>query len=126
MRTITRTKWIQYERQIDNPSMRVFCFPMQAEVHYFMQDGTNILMSQLKYFPSELPGRESRIDEQPLRVMSVAIDAIVEEIEPYLTENMAFVGHSMGKYAGLRSSQSIVFQKSSYSETCISLWSCTT
>ena len=96
MRTITRTKWIQYERQIDNPSMRVFCFPYAGGSALFYARWYKYLDESAEVFPIQLPGRESRIDEQPLRVMSVAIDAIVEEIEPYLTENMAFVGHSMG------------------------------
>jgi len=80
MRTITRTKWIQYERQIDNPSMRVFCFPYAGGSALFYARWYKYLDESAEVFPIQLPGRESRIDEQPLRVMSVAIDAIVEEI----------------------------------------------
>lgn len=94
--TVINTKWIQYQRLSNHPSMRIFCFPYAGGSALFYARWFRHLDENAEVFPVQLPGRESRINEPLLRVMSVAIDSIVEEITPYLTEHMAFVGHSMG------------------------------
>jgi surfactin synthase thioesterase subunit len=43
-----------------------------------------------------LPGRERRIREPGIRSMSVLIDALAQEVEPWLGEPMAMFGHSLG------------------------------
>lgn len=91
-----KTKWIQYEKTSENPAMRIFCFPYAGGSALFYSKWHKYLDNSADVFPIQLPGRESRITEPPLRVMSVALNCILEEIEPYLTDNMAFVGHSMG------------------------------
>ena len=94
--TALNTRWIQYQKTSDTPSMRLFCFPYAGGSALFYSRWFKYLDEDAEVFPIQLPGRESRIDEPLQRVMSVVIDKIVEEIAPLLTENTAFIGHSMG------------------------------
>ena len=94
--TAVDTPWIQYQKTSDDPSMRIFCFPYAGGSALFYARWFRYLDENAEVFPIQLPGRESRIDEPLLRVMSVVINKIVEEISPYMTENTAFLGHSMG------------------------------
>ena len=91
-----KTKWIQYEHSAENPKHRIFCFPYAGGSALFYAKWYTHISSHVDVFPIQLPGRESRMKEKPIRDMNEALERIIRHIEPLLTENYSFVGHSMG------------------------------
>jgi medium-chain acyl-[acyl-carrier-protein] hydrolase len=75
---------------------RLFCFPYAgagALAYRFLGDA---LREIAEVAPLRLPGRETRIAEQPLRDMEELVAAIEPVILPFLDVPYAFYGHSMG------------------------------
>lgn len=54
------------------------------------------LPPQIDVAPVQLPGRETRLDEVPLRRVEAVVDQLAGELTPYLDLPYALLGHSMG------------------------------
>jgi surfactin synthase thioesterase subunit len=84
-----------------NPSarLRLFCFPYAGvgASAYFAWRG---LHPGIELIVAQLPGRENRFGEAPLREMSAIVAELAEAIRPYSDRPCAFFGHSMGAVVG--------------------------
>lgn len=88
--------WIVRPRSSTAPRLRLFCFP-------YAGGGPSAFRRWIAHFPQDvecclvqLPGKESRVLEPPVRRMEGLVDAIHSAIEPLLDRPFAFFGHSMG------------------------------
>ncbi len=76
----------------DATAERLFCFPHAG--------GGTILFpgkpAGVALCPVRLPGRESRLAEEPFHRMKPLVEALAAAIDPYVDQPFAFFGHSMG------------------------------
>jgi medium-chain acyl-[acyl-carrier-protein] hydrolase len=56
----------------------------------------NSLPGELEVCPVQIPGRESRLREQPFTRLEPMVQALVEGLQPYFDLPFLFFGHSMG------------------------------
>ena len=87
--------WFPYiESQPGKP--RLFCFPYAGAGALAYRPWIAPLSPAVSVCPVRLPGRETRINEEPLQSMAALVKAIDAAITPYLDHPFAFFGHSMG------------------------------
>ncbi len=96
--TISKT-FVKFGAPNPHAKSRLFCFP-------YAGGGASAFRSWQKRLPDveiialQLPGRESRVGETPLRTMQSAIELVEQTILPYLDRPFYFFGHSMGALIG--------------------------
>ena len=91
MKQRVRPPW--FPRCSSGDSARLFCFP-HAGAGTLAYRGFQI--PGYDTCPALLPGREDRAKEPPFEDMTQLVKAIAEAIQPHLTPNSVFFGHSMG------------------------------
>jgi medium-chain acyl-[acyl-carrier-protein] hydrolase len=81
-----------------NPAaqLRLFCFPYAGAGAAAYRDWHTLLPKDIEVAGVQLPGREWRIQEQPLTDMRLLAADVLEGIRPYLDKPFAFLGTSMG------------------------------
>lgn len=85
--------WFMPEKMPFAP-VRLFCFP-------FAGGGASAYRSWLKeplfgVVPVQLPGRENRMREKPLRSMEDVVTQVTDAVMPWTKQPYAFFGHSLG------------------------------
>jgi medium-chain acyl-[acyl-carrier-protein] hydrolase len=75
--------------------IRLFCFPYAGAGASIFRGWASSLPAEIEIIPVQLPGRETRIREAPLRRIGSLVDLLVHELD-YQTKPFAFFGHSMG------------------------------
>ena len=75
---------------------RLFCFPYAGGGALSYRSWIEPLAQAVAVCPARLPGRETRLKEQPLTSMASLVEALHAAIMPYLDRPFAFFGHSMG------------------------------
>lgn len=96
---ITKPKpesWVTFPKPNPQANLRLFCFPYAGGNAMSFRRWENSLPNTIEVCPLELPGRGTRIMEEPLTDFSQLIFAITEAIVSYLDKPFAFFGHSMG------------------------------
>jgi surfactin synthase thioesterase subunit len=92
---LRQKSWFPYiESQPGKP--RLFCFPYAGAGAVAFRPWIAPLSPAVSVCPIRLPGRETRINEEPLQSMAALVKAIEAAIAPYLDHPFAFFGHSMG------------------------------
>jgi surfactin synthase thioesterase subunit len=77
--------------------MSLFCFPYAgAGPSVYRGWAEQLRPCGVKVFLIQLPGRESRLREEPMCTMSQVAGAAASAIAPLLTGRYAFYGHSLG------------------------------
>jgi medium-chain acyl-[acyl-carrier-protein] hydrolase len=76
--------------------IRLFCFPPAGGSASLFRNWAFLLPDIIEVSALRLPGRESRITEEPLRDYKEAIDEITGDLINHLQKPFAFFGHSMG------------------------------
>lgn len=76
--------------------MRLFCFPHAGGGPATFRRWVNHLPESIEYCLVQLPGKERRVLEPPVRRMEDLVERIHAAIEPLLGVPFAFFGHSMG------------------------------
>ncbi len=71
---------------------RLFCFPHAGGGSIWFPGK----LPGVALCPARLPGRESRLAEEPFQRMGPLIDALASAIDPFLDRPFSFFGHSMG------------------------------
>jgi surfactin synthase thioesterase subunit len=87
---------ISYASEHAGARLRLFCFPFAGAGASIFRDWSLDLPSEVQVFGVQLPGRESRLEEQPFREMLPAVRAIVAVLRRYQDLPFAFFGHSVG------------------------------
>lgn len=76
--------------------VRLFCFPYAGGTSHTYRSWQKGLPQTIEVCPVELPGRNSRIGESPVRSVKRLIEEMTPALLPYLDRPFAFFGHSMG------------------------------
>ena len=81
-----------------NPAaqLRLFCFPYAGAGAAAYRDWHTLLPKDIEVAGVQLPGREWRIQEQPLADMRLLAADLLQGMRPYLDKPFAFLGTSMG------------------------------
>lgn len=78
------------------PEGRLICFPFGGGAASFYRPWRSLLDPRLELCAVQLPGRESRFGEPPLRDREQLLDLLLEALLPLLDVPSVFFGHSMG------------------------------
>ncbi|WP_369212145.1 thioesterase II family protein [Streptomyces flavofungini] len=89
-------RWFTRHPSTGTPVLRLFCFPYAGGGASVFHDWGGELPEGVDLWAAQLPGRESRVAEAPVRRMDALVDALHEAIAPRLDMPYAFFGHSMG------------------------------
>jgi surfactin synthase thioesterase subunit len=76
--------------------LRLFCFPYAGGTASAIAKLFGGLSPDVSVCSIELPGRGSRLSEQPVSDLAALVEIIAADIEPFLDRPFAFFGHSMG------------------------------
>lgn len=89
-------KWASVPRPVNNPKLRLICFPPAGS-------GTVIYQKWVASFPSDvevwivrLPGRETRLRDPLFYDMSSLVESLADTLNPYLDIPYILFGHSLG------------------------------
>ena len=88
--------WVTFPKRNLQANLRLFCFPYAGGKSTSFRGWENNLPSGVEVCPIELPGRGTRITEEPLTEFLQLIPELTKGVLPYLDKPFAFFGHSMG------------------------------
>jgi medium-chain acyl-[acyl-carrier-protein] hydrolase len=89
-------RWIAYYKPRRQARLRLICLPYAgggASIYRTWQEG---LPENIEVLSIQLPGRENRLAETPFDRMDPLLDALCENLLPWLDRPFAFFGHSLG------------------------------
>jgi medium-chain acyl-[acyl-carrier-protein] hydrolase len=78
------------------PRMRLFCFSHAGVGASAYRVWPAALPAEIEMIAIQLPGRESRLRDEPFTSIVAIVTAIEAALKPYLDIPFAFFGHSMG------------------------------
>lgn len=91
------SKWFHIERPNPRARMRLFCFPYAGGGASVFRGWSSNVPADVEVVSIRLPGRESRINESPIRSLDSLLRSLHRELYPLLLEKpFAFFGHSNG------------------------------
>lgn len=88
--------WFARHIGVTPPRCRLFCFPYAGGGASVYRNWANDLAAPVEVCAIQLPGREWRHSEPPIRRVAHALDLLLPVLRPYLDLPFAFFGHSMG------------------------------
>ncbi|HXU44151.1 MAG TPA: thioesterase domain-containing protein [Thermoanaerobaculia bacterium] len=89
-------RWIAYREANPRARQRLFCFPYAGGGASAYRGWGSSLPADVEVCPVQLPGRESRLRDQPFDHLEPLITALAGALRPWLDLPFAFFGHSMG------------------------------
>ncbi|ASS74689.1 putative thioesterase [Tumebacillus algifaecis] len=92
----TTDKWIAHRKQKPNARLRLFCFPYAGGSAAIYRGWQEEFPAEVDVCSVQLPGRESRLMDEPYTRIEPMVKAIVEALKPHMDRPFAFFGHSMG------------------------------
>jgi medium-chain acyl-[acyl-carrier-protein] hydrolase len=96
MRSVEHDPWV-VRRPCNAPlRLRLFCFPYAGGGTQIYRSWAGTLPGDIEVCAVQLPGRERRHAEPPIRSIAYATDALSAALRPYLDLPFALFGHSMG------------------------------
>lgn len=90
--------WLMWTKEEHSPSIRILCFHYAGGSASFYFNWRNKVKTNAQLMAVQLPGRDNRITEPFISSLEVAVNEIVEQIKPYLSDSIVFFGHSLGAY----------------------------
>ncbi len=94
----TADLWIACPQPNPQAQIRLFCFPYAGAGISCFRTWSKCLPPEIEVCPIQLPGRENRRREAPLKRMKSIIETLAPILQPYLDKPFAFFGHSMGAF----------------------------
>jgi medium-chain acyl-[acyl-carrier-protein] hydrolase len=88
--------WFQYLRRLEEPRVRLFCFPYAGGSAFVYRDWQALLPAGVEVWPVELPGRGARFKDSMFRRADDLVKCVAEVMSRHLTIPYALFGHSMG------------------------------
>ncbi|HEX2689111.1 MAG TPA: alpha/beta fold hydrolase [Kofleriaceae bacterium] len=92
--------WIVRPRPNPGAALRLVCFPYAGGGANVFRTWPKALPAEIELWAIELPGRETRLKETPLRELSPLITALTDAVAPQLQAPFAIYGHSLGALIG--------------------------
>jgi medium-chain acyl-[acyl-carrier-protein] hydrolase len=90
------TPWFTSQRPNARARLRLFCFPYAGGGAAIYRLWPQSLPSEVEVCVAQLPGRGTRLREQPFTSLDALVEAAAEAIAPSLDKPFALFGHSMG------------------------------
>lgn len=94
--TAVRDPWVVFPRRVQNPRLRLFCFPYAGGGASIFGRWPDLLPPTVEVAAVQLPGRESRLAEKPYADLAVLVDKLAEVLTPHMDVPFALFGHSNG------------------------------
>jgi medium-chain acyl-[acyl-carrier-protein] hydrolase len=101
------TSWLVRLKLNPRASLHLFCFPYGGGGASIFRSWPDSLPTSIEVCPVQLPGRESRLREEPFAQVSSLVRAIAKALLLYLDRPFAFFGHSMGALIGFELSRQL-------------------
>lgn len=89
-------RWLAYREPNPRARLRVFCFPYAGGGASIYRGWAASLPADHEVCPVQLPGRESRLREQPFTHLGPMVQALADALPPCFDLPFVFFGHSMG------------------------------
>src|ERR671919_747384 len=90
------SSWILRFRRNPAADLRLFCFPYAGGAASIFRTWPSGLPGSIDVAAVQLPGRETRLAEPPVRRLDALVAAMAPALEPFLDRPFALFGHSMG------------------------------
>lgn len=91
------TPWIVYRRPLLDARVRLFCFPHAGAGASLFRAWPKLLQPhEVELCAVQLPGRETRLNEQPHTDLERLLEQLVKVLQPFCDRPLALFGHSMG------------------------------
>ncbi|QMT59046.1 beta-ketoacyl synthase N-terminal-like domain-containing protein [Legionella sp. PC997] len=97
--------WIAYRKIQTNAQVRLFCFPYGGGGASIYREWQQEFPDFIEVCPIQLPGRENRLEEQPLDNLHTLVSLLAHQLKPQLSLPFAFFGHSFGSLIGFELSR---------------------
>ncbi|HLO89367.1 MAG TPA: SDR family NAD(P)-dependent oxidoreductase [Nostocaceae cyanobacterium] len=88
--------WVINAQLNTDAKLRLFCFHYLGGGASAFRQWPDSFPPEIQVCPIQLPGRESRISEQPFYRIESLVETLAQVLHPYLDRPFAFYGHSMG------------------------------
>lgn len=88
--------WFLVPRPSPSAALRLFCLPYAGGGASLFQRWVERLPGDIELCAVQLPGRETRLDEEPFDRIEPLLDALELAVLPYVDRPFALFGHSMG------------------------------
>lgn len=99
--TTSRNVWFPFTKFSLHARVRVFCLPYAGGNAAVYRPLMEHMPADIEVCPIELPGRATRIREQPFSHGSLLTSAIVQALRPHLDRPYAIFGYSLGALLAL-------------------------
>lgn len=100
LRAQINNQWLRVFKPNPNARLRLFCFPFAGGGVQFFHDWHEYLPNSIELRAIQLPGRENRIREKPIKNHTDLVGAILEAMKDCIEKPYAIFGHSMGALIG--------------------------
>lgn len=94
--SVISDRWVSCLKPNSQARIRLFCFPYAGAGSSLFQAWSRWLLPEVELFLVNLPGRDTRIREEPFRQLKPLINPLTQGLLPYLDKPFVFFGHSMG------------------------------
>jgi len=92
--------WIVLPRPNPRARLRLFCFPYGGAGASIFRAWPQSLPEAVEVCAVQLPGRETRLREEPFTDVPGVVRTLAQALAPRLTVPFAFFGHSLGAFIG--------------------------
>ena len=89
-------KWFSNIGTKEDAKLRLFCLPYMGGGASSFAQWNAALPGWIEVVPVRLPGREDRLDEEPITDIHELTDKLAEVMQPVLDKPFALYGHSIG------------------------------
>lgn len=94
--TLSSSSWFIPMPPRSSARLRLFCFPYAGGGSATFRRWREMVPEVIELVAVQLPGREMRFDEPPMRDMAQLIEQLADAIAPHLDLPYATFGHSLG------------------------------
>jgi len=94
--TRKQNSWVVIPKPNSRATLRLFCFPYAGGAAHIYRSWSDTLPPFVEVCSVQLPGRGTRIREEPLSDLWQVVEEAAQGLQPYFDRPFAFFGHSMG------------------------------
>lgn len=88
--------WLMFRKPRPQAAIRLLCFHHAGGAALAYRSWVDRMPAFVDVCPVQLPGRSTRMNEEPGRNVDVMVASLLRAIEPLLDRPLALFGHSMG------------------------------